>query len=179
MQYSQGFNLVELVIVLAITAVLAVMAIPTARSYVSNQRNTTIASALSNALNLARNEAIRRGTSVQVCPSNGATPPVCSQKAADWIKGWLVRCDNCLWDPNNNLYVSDIIQVYSPIIKSALTTCATRVTFTSIGIANVTLQTGTGCPTMAFSIKSPKCSQGKTVTVLPIGKIVTGSVTCP
>jgi len=89
MKTHSGFTLVELVIVITIAAILTVMAAPSFRSMIQNNRATTQANELLGSLNLARSEAIRRGVSVSLCARAGNA---CSG-AASWVTGWLMFVD--------------------------------------------------------------------------------------
>jgi len=83
--------LVELVIVLAIAAILTTLAAPSFRSMIQNNRATTQANDVLATLNLARSEAIRRGIRVSLCAS--ADQATCSG-SADWATGWIVFTDD-------------------------------------------------------------------------------------
>jgi type IV fimbrial biogenesis protein FimT len=87
MRYSRGFTLVELMITLAILAILLSIAAPSFRDLIQSNRTQTISTDLLNALQLARSEAIKRGEQVEVCRRNG---DVCAN-AVDWDNGWLVK----------------------------------------------------------------------------------------
>ena len=75
-----GFTLPELLIVLAIAGVLLAAGMPSLRTYTQNQQLATTANAFLGALNLARSEAIRRGSRVDLAPRDGVT----------WENGWVV-----------------------------------------------------------------------------------------
>jgi type IV fimbrial biogenesis protein FimT len=71
---SCGFSLVEILVVLAITSLLAVAATPGFMSLINGNRLAGTSNELIAVLQSARLEAIRRGLRVVVCPSNdGAT----------------------------------------------------------------------------------------------------------
>lgn len=64
---ARGFTLVELMITVAIAAILLVIAVPSFNHIINANRLTTTANILVNALNTARMEAIKRNASVQFC----------------------------------------------------------------------------------------------------------------
>lgn len=96
--HNRGFTLVELLVVMTISAILLAMAVPAFTSMIQNNRVSSAANSLQNSLDLARSEAIRRGNNVSLCRSanaNNATP-ACSDSASggfagnDWAAGWVV-----------------------------------------------------------------------------------------
>ena len=90
---DRGFTLAELMITLAVAAILLAIAVPSFRTFVQNSRLTTQADTLVYSLNLARNEAVKLDTPVAVCASSdGAT---CT---GAWVNGWIVcyPAANCL-----------------------------------------------------------------------------------
>jgi type IV fimbrial biogenesis protein FimT len=82
--------LIELMIGVAIMAVLLMMGVPSFQSAVASGRLTTSTNDVVSALALARTEAIRRGTRVTVCKSANAT--ACTT-AGDWAQGWIIFID--------------------------------------------------------------------------------------
>jgi len=90
---NRGFSLVELMIVIAIVAILLVIALPTFRDTFNRNRITTESNDLVTAFTLARSEAITRTVPVSVCPSTTGTSCIGTGAAADWGKGWIVFVD--------------------------------------------------------------------------------------
>jgi type IV fimbrial biogenesis protein FimT len=60
-EYNTGFTLLELMITIAIAGILVGVAIPSFTSIITSNRLTAYANELVTALNLARNEAVKRG----------------------------------------------------------------------------------------------------------------------
>lgn len=79
-----GFSLIELMVVFAIAAILLGAGVPLLRNLVQNQKIMTAANDFFASINLARSEAIRRGTRVDLVPTDDA---------GDWAKGWAVFID--------------------------------------------------------------------------------------
>jgi len=86
---QRGFTLVELMMVLAVAAVLVTVAIPSFSTLIKNNRLTTFTNTLVGSLVLARSEAVRRGRAVTVCASSNGTG--CT--ATSWQQGWIVFTD--------------------------------------------------------------------------------------
>lgn len=76
----RGFTAVEALTVLAVIAVLAAIALPSLASVLASQRLRAAGTDLMSSLLLARSEAIKRNTQVEVAPRN----------AGDWAAGWRV-----------------------------------------------------------------------------------------
>ena len=87
---GSGFTVLEMLLVLAITAILLILGIPALQSYEMRQRMSAAINLLHTQLVLARNEAIRFNTQVVACP--GGMKSGCTE-AADWSDGWIVFGD--------------------------------------------------------------------------------------
>jgi type IV fimbrial biogenesis protein FimT len=85
----RGFTLVELMVTLAVMAILLVIAVPSFRDVLRRNQVSSASNALLANLSYARSEAIDRGQLVSMCPSaDGAT---CSNPASlAYESGWLI-----------------------------------------------------------------------------------------
>jgi type IV fimbrial biogenesis protein FimT len=88
-----GFTLVELCVVLAVMAILALFAVPSFVSWQARDQVDARARALFSTLSLARAETIRRGVRVTLCRIDAARHCLaagrsCEGGAVDWSCGW-------------------------------------------------------------------------------------------
>ncbi|MFZ5841643.1 MAG: GspH/FimT family pseudopilin [Pseudomonadota bacterium] len=68
---QSGFTATELLIGMAIIAIIATLAVPTLGNLIENSRLTTTTNMLVEALMTARSEAVKRGEPVRVIPGDG------------------------------------------------------------------------------------------------------------
>lgn len=88
MRNGSGFTLVELLVTVAVAAILLMVAVPGFQSLIRGNQATTEANALHTALLFARSEALKRRGSVTLCRSaDGAS---CG---GNWADGWIVFND--------------------------------------------------------------------------------------
>ncbi len=93
MNRAAGFTLIELMLVVALAAVLLTLGIPGIELLMQNSARSSSANEVLAALQRARSEAIKRNTIVTLCPSSdGAT---CTGGTA-WENGWIAFVDNDL-----------------------------------------------------------------------------------
>lgn len=92
---SYGFTLMELMITVAVVGIVASLGVPSFQNMLNENRVTSLANELAASLNIARSEAIKRGTRVSVCKSANvsSTSPTCST-TANWQNGWLIFVDS-------------------------------------------------------------------------------------
>jgi type IV fimbrial biogenesis protein FimT len=85
---TRGFTLVELMVTLAVLAILTMVAVPSFRDTIRRNRVSAASNALLADLRYARTEAINRGQLVSLCPSSDGSS--CTADGTAWDAGWLV-----------------------------------------------------------------------------------------
>jgi type IV fimbrial biogenesis protein FimT len=85
-----GFTLIELVVTLAVAAILVTAAVPALRTFIQNSRITTQANDVLADISFARSEAIRQGRNVEICTSIDGT--ACNGVGV-WTTGRLIWSD--------------------------------------------------------------------------------------
>lgn len=97
MSNQRGFNLIELLIVVAIISILAALSAPSFSQIIKSNRVSNGVATFMADLQFTRSEAIRRGGAVIMCSSNApeAASPICSQpsSASGWASGWIIFQD--------------------------------------------------------------------------------------
>lgn len=90
MNRQHGFTLIELMITLAIAAIVLAIGVPSFQAMMRNNRVIANTNDFLSSLNLARSEAIKRGVGwrVVLCPGTAAG---CA--GAAWGNGWIVFVD--------------------------------------------------------------------------------------
>jgi type IV fimbrial biogenesis protein FimT len=129
----KAFTLVELLITLAITAILAAIATPSFKEIIQNNRMTTQYNKLLSGLSLARSEAIKRETRVTICQSS--TGNSCGADSSSWHSGWVVFVDD---DDDNAIDGGEeIIRIHGQLTGGNTLTFGnrTRVPYKSDGLA--------------------------------------------
>ncbi|AXI82492.1 prepilin-type N-terminal cleavage/methylation domain-containing protein [Xylella taiwanensis] len=82
---AYGFTVVELMVTIAILAILAGLAYPSFINLINSERLTSSANELVASLQLARTEAIRLGSSVAVCRSDNGRDCVAGTPWRRWV----------------------------------------------------------------------------------------------
>lgn len=85
-RFARGFSLIEMMITLAIAAIMLGIAVPAMSGLIASNRLKSQASDLLANLALARSEAIKRGVLTTLCPSDTGTG--CTN--TDWSAGYLL-----------------------------------------------------------------------------------------
>jgi type IV fimbrial biogenesis protein FimT len=108
--FGSGFTVIELLVMLAIAAVLAGVAAPGLGAMVDRQRLRRACEDMSDAIYFARREALRRGGNVTL--HKGASEGCSAREATDWSCGWFVFDDA---DGNGELGPGEaVLQTWPP-----------------------------------------------------------------
>jgi prepilin-type N-terminal cleavage/methylation domain-containing protein len=93
-QTQTGVTLMELMVVVAIAAILATVAAPSFSDFINNTKQSSTVTQLVSDLNRARSEAIKRNSRILFCKSNSATAPTdCINGSQYHTNGWLICYD--------------------------------------------------------------------------------------
>lgn len=91
MKRFKGFTLIELMIAIAMLAILLAVGVPNFQASIQNNRMSTNANELLSAMMIARSEAIKRGVNVRIMSTSGNQ---------NWANGWTIITD----DNNDNVF---------------------------------------------------------------------------
>lgn len=91
MKKANGFSLIELMVVIALVAILASLAAPSFQGMIASSNLTSTTNDLVATLARARSEAIRRGKRVTICMSTDHESCVTT---GDWTQGWIMFNDD-------------------------------------------------------------------------------------
>jgi len=124
-QLQTGVTLMEMLVVVAIAAILATIAGPSFGDFVNNTRLSTTMTQLASDLNRARVEAIKRNSWMLVCVSNAAGTD-CGT-GTNWQNGWVVcrdsepdgSCDASTTDDPNPITVQQAVNTRFTLTGSA------------------------------------------------------------
>lgn len=160
-----GFTLVELMVTVAVAAILLAVALPSFQGSLRSNRVATATNEALASLALARSEAIRNTRGAGVCASaNG------SSCGANWNSGWLVWSDA---DSDGAIDAGETIVRYSQGKASvAMTGTATTLTFDRRGRAIGGLQTIGIAPADA-------ATPARCITVGATGQTRVAQAACP
>jgi type IV fimbrial biogenesis protein FimT len=155
-----GFTLIEMVVTMAVFALLVALTIPTMRTWVANVKVRAVADALQNGLRLAQAESLRRSRQMVFSLTNSSTPQNGFTAAVNGIY-WSINTVPSMTDGTetaaNSFVESGVLT--STTANVAVTAAQAAICFNSVGrlVANgLPGVTGiTGGPTCALPTGTP------------------------
>lgn len=111
---SRGFTLIELMVVVTISVILASLAAPSMRTLIANQRVRSNATDLHLAMVKARTEAIKRNADVTLISTGGS-----------WTAGWSIL--------NPDAPLGPALDFHEPLTSVSITSTATQVVYRGTG----------------------------------------------
>jgi type IV fimbrial biogenesis protein FimT len=164
MQRSLGFTLTELMVTVAVLAIVLSVAVPGFGNMIRQNRAETQSGVLLNAFNLARSEAIKRGGQIRVTSlSNG-----------NWSSGWRVWADG---NSNAALDAGELIRVFPSLAGSAsLTSAVSEVIFNGQGRLD-SVAAGAAA-SFAYSMPNLECRYERIITINAMGRAAMSRKEC-
>lgn len=163
---ARGFTLIELMIVVAVAAVLAVVMVPGLREFVQNNRLAGQSNEFLTSLMLARSEALKRGQPVSVCHSADG-----SSCGGSWADGWIVFTDDAA--SGAAPVVDEVLRITGGLDGGSQLTGPDYLRFLPSGrLENAGVQN--------FSLTIPDCygEHARTIQVVPTGRAAVDRVNC-
>ena len=149
-----GFSLIELMVALAVLAIVLGIAVPSFQKQIINNKSLTFGDEFAQALNFARSEAVKTARRVSICASSDGK--TCTDT---WADGFIVFQDNAATDIEPTISLGTIYKVW-PKLNSAGTFSVKRGTTDTTFIRYTSL--GTLAPinneTINVSVKLTGCS---------------------
>lgn len=90
---QRGFTIIELLVTVAILAILTTLVVPSMSQFVAEWRVNAAVNTFSQHLRLARTEAVKRSRAVTLCPAN-AGGSACATASEFAVNGWIVFVDS-------------------------------------------------------------------------------------
>lgn len=179
---APGFTLVELMVTLAVVAILLAVATPSFADLLRANRIAAANNALVTSLHVARAEALRRGRPVTVCPS--VDQRSCSG-SLQWGSGWVVFEDTQVAGAPVAPTVAGagsarLIDV-SPPVNGDVTLTGVDHWYRYSPTGGLIWSTAGGAAERSFTLAGTTCrgNQRRVVTVNRIGRVRSVAEACP
>lgn len=170
---SSGFTLIEIMVTIAIVAILSMMAAPSLTESIENGKVKTLSTELTAALYLTQSEAVKRGIQVSIRPQQTSSN--------EWQTGWDIFSDlnaNGTKDASDELIQTHTITTEGLTLISANSVFATWLGFLPSGAA-----VGANGISGGFRIcrADGNISKARTFIVQATGNVITevGASSCP
>ena len=168
--FHQGFTLIELIVAIAIGAILLGVGLPSFQSFMESSRVVTQTNEFVSSINSSRSEAIKRSAPVALCSSGNGTSCAASD---DWEGGWIMFTD-ASGTPGTLDGTDNLLRAFRALGGSSTLT-ATGINFLRY------LQTGAlSGATVDFTLQTADCSgdDSRQITINRQGHVRVQSQTC-
>lgn len=150
-----GFTLIELMVTVAIVAILAAISVPSFKDQIERSQTKSVMASFITGMAYARSEAVKIGAPVHLRSIGGSN---------DWSDGWCVTIkDDCR---------SDFVKTFKPagsssVVGNAVTT--TKFTFNARGL----LESSPGSVSLC-----PNAREGRKISVTLLGQALAQKCNC-
>ncbi|SDS29952.1 type IV fimbrial biogenesis protein FimT [Halopseudomonas sabulinigri] len=127
MRSVKGFTLIEMMVTIAVAAILVALALPSFRNLIVSSRLNGIASDMVDIVSFARSESIKRNSTIQLCRAATATATTCAGASGDWVN-WVVLS-------GANVLRRGALNTYGGSVEMTSTLTNDRVDFGGDGLA--------------------------------------------
>lgn len=169
-----GFTLIELMVTVALAAILAFVAVPNLSAFKRNGELTSATNSLVAAISTARSEALKRGTNTLVLPLSGTS----------FVNGWIVFVDmnlNNVFDSNTDILVKqqEPLPTYFVVTQSLTSTTPTGQPYIRYDASGYSKEIGGGFLASTYSIARNDVSgdellrQTRRIIIGPTGRVRT------
>jgi len=157
---KSGFTLVEMLVTIAILAIVLLIGIPSFNSIIKSSNMSANSSDLMSALNYARIESVKRGTSVELDPKDGSS----------WIDGLVVWCDE---DDDGSMDSDEVLRYWDSFSSGSSIVSSNGVTSFTFAASGEVDQNDT------LTLCDDRTGEtGRNISILSSGAIYSEEVTC-
>ena len=159
-----GFTLMELLLAIAVLAIVTTLALPSFTQFIQNNRLASEANEMVASFQFARSEALKRGLPVQVCSSSNGT----NCDGGDWAQGRIAMADPGGTD-------EEVLRVWaSPGDDFTFNPTGGTVSFESSGFSS-------GAAAQEFDMQLSGCTNdsARRVLIERTGRVASQRVACP
>ncbi len=173
---NKGFTLIELMITIAIAAIVMAIGVPAFQDMIRNNRIIAQTNDVMSALNFARGEAIKRGRPVVLCKSSDGAACATS---GNWDQGWMIFVDT-----NNNAAADsgeEILRVHDALTGGNTLVgngnVSTYISYSSDGVTRLKNGGSFQSGTLTFGLCNSSHEKNK-ITINKTGRVKIDKETC-
>lgn len=175
MKKGMGFTLIELMITIAVAAILLTLAVPSMRTIILNNRVTSQSNAFLSSLVVARSEAIKRNAQVKITAVDS------SVTTNEWGKaGWRIWIDlngNGTFQAASDTLIRQSPAVSDTFVIDAEVNDVTELNYQANGFSSATdtfvVKIASGCPGT-----TDKTIKGQKINISPTGRASSETCSC-